>query len=242
MSDEQQPASADQAQALTVPLNADGTIAQLPEALQKHLDGIVSKRLREDRERRTSKPDPVEAEKLTTLEQELEQYRLRDAEAQKRYDEALKIREAREQAEREKYQQEIDRRTERIKRSVRAEIQAAALKAGARDESLDELADLLGPRVALNDDLDPVVLGADGQPDAAGIDGLVTRYLESKPHHKRGTPGQSMAAGGGAFRQTGAAADSVAAKIAAIQARIAQRGHPTAQDAQELREARASAS
>lgn len=241
MSDENTGERATEPQALTVPLNADGTIAQLPEALQKHFDSLVSKRLREDRERRT-KPDPVEHEKLTTLEQELEQYRIRDAEAQKKYDEALKIREARETAEREKYQQEINRRTERIKRSVRSEIQAAALKAGARDESLDELADLLGPRVALNDDLDPVVLGADGQPDAAGIDGLVTRYLESKPHHRRGTPGKTMDAAGGAFRQTGAAAGSAAEKVAAIQAEVAKRGYATGDDLQALREARASAS
>lgn len=242
MSDENTGDAGKEPQALTVPLNADGTIAQLPEALQKHLDGIVSKRLREDRERRTKTPDPVETEKLTTLEQELEQYRIRDAEAQKQYAEALKIREARETAEREKYQAEIDRRTERLKRSVRAEIQSAALKHGARDESLDELADLLGGKVALNDDLDPVVVGEDGQPDPAGIDGLVTRYLEAKPHHKRGTAGKTMDAGGGMFRQTGTTAGSAAEKIAAIQARVAAQGTATAKDMQELREARASAS
>lgn len=242
MSDENQGTGNDQPAALTVPLNADGTIAQLPEALQKHLDGIVSKRLREDRERRTKTPDPVEHEKLATLEQELEAFRIRDAEAQKKYDEALGIREKRQQDEREKYQAEIDRRTERIKRSVRAEIQSAALKAGARDESLDELADLLGGKVSLNDDLDPVVLGADGQPDATGIDGMVARYLDSKPHHKRGTPGQSMAAAGGSFRQQGTVTGGAAEKIAAIQARVAAQGTATAKDMQELREARASAS
>lgn len=242
MSDENTGAGNGQPAALTVPLNADGTIAQLPEALQKHLDGIVSKRLREDRERRPKAPDPVEHEKLATLELELEAFRIRDAEAQKKYDDALGIREKRQQDEREKYQAEIDRRTERIKRSVRAEIQSAALKAGARDESLDELADLLGGKVSLNDDLDPIVVGVDGQPDAAGIDGMVARYLESKPHHKRGTAGQSMHAANGAFRQTGAAVAGQAEKIAAIQARVAQRGYATGEDTAALREARASAS
>jgi hypothetical protein len=241
MSDEI-PGSVSETQALTVPVHADGTIAQLPEALQKHLDSIVSKRLREDRERRAAKPDPVEHEKLTTLELQLEQYRIRDAEAQKQYAEALGIREKREQAEREKYQQEIDRRTARIQRSLRADIQTAALKAGARDESLDELAALLSGFVTLNDDLDPVVMGADGQPDATGIEGLVTRYLDSKPHHKRGTSGQSMAAAGGSFRAQGTVTGGPNEKVAAIQARVARQGTATGRDMQELREARASAS
>lgn len=230
-----------EAPALTVPLNADGSVKELPEALQKHLDGIVSRRLKEDRERRSRTPDPVETERLKTLEQEVEQYRLKDAEGQKNYEEALRIREQREQAERQKLQAEVEKRTKKIQRGIQAEIQAAALKAGARDESLDELAALLGPQVALNDDLDPVVVGEDGQPVEDGIAGLVARYLERRPHHRRGPAGESIGAAGGAFRQTGQTS-SATARIAEIQARVQQRGGATGQDLQDLREARASAS
>jgi hypothetical protein len=238
MSDELPAGDGAAAAALTVPLNADGTIAALPDALQKHLDGIVSRRLAEDRSRRSKTPDPVESERLKTLEQEVEGYRLRDAEAQRKYEDAIAIREERERKERDRYQAEIDRRTQRIQRSVRAEIQAEALRAGARDESLDELAEILGGKVALNDDLDPVVAGADGQPDPGGIAGLVSRYLEAKPHHRRAPAGQTMGAAGGAFARTGQSTGSAADRIAAIQARIAQQGGATGADLRDLREAK----
>lgn len=206
-----------EAQFVQVPINPDGTVGTFPEPVQKAVDHIVSKRLKE-RETRTPKaPDPVEAERLKTLETELEQYRIKDAEAGKRYEEAIAIREAREKAERERLQAEIDRRTERLKRSVQADIQAAALRAGAREESLDELATLLSPKVSLNDDLDPVVDGADS------IDALVGAYLEARPHHRKAPGGQAMGVTGGVMTQTGGVVPK-GDPIAAIQADIQKHG------------------
>lgn len=218
------------ARVLEVPIGEDGKIGTLPDPLQK----LVDARIREATQRVAAKrtPDPVEAETLRTLQAEVEQYRIKDAEAGKRYEEAIAIREAREQAERQKLQAEIDRRTERLKRAVQADIKAEALKAGAREESLDELAAILGPRVGLNDDLDPVVDGADS------IEALVSAYLDSKPHHRKSPGGKSMGTTGGGARQTGADAGTQAQRDA-ILARIAKRGVPTGEDFKELAALRA---
>jgi hypothetical protein len=225
------PAPEPSAPALTVPLNADGSIGTLPDPLQK----LIDSRIREATARAKAKaaPDPVETERLKTLESELESYRLKDAEAGKRYEEAIAIREAREAAERDRLQAEIDRRTARLKRAVQAEIQAAALRAGARDESLDELVALLAPKVDLNDDLDPVVDGADS------IDALVVGYLDTKPHHRRGAGGQSMSTIGGVASRTGTAGAGPMDAVQAVLDRIKQRGRPTGQDLKDLAAARA---
>lgn len=217
--------STTEAQFVQVPLNADGTIGTLPEPLQKFFDAKVQQITR-----RAKTPDPVESERLKALEQENEQYRLKDAEAGKRYEEANKIRDEREAKERERLQGELARRTERLTRSARSEIKAEALRLGAREESLDELVELLGTRISLNDDLDVVVKDADS------IAAMVGNYLDAKPHHRKATGGQSMGAQGGAVSRTGSGLSDADARRAAILARIARQGKPTAQDSAELNE------
>jgi hypothetical protein len=215
-------------QTLAVPLNPDGSIGTLPDPLQK----LVDARIREATQRAKAKtPDPVELERLKTLEAENEQFRIKDAEAGKRYEEAIAIRETREQAERARLQTELDRRTERLTRAARTEIKAEALRLGAREESLDELVELLGTRVTLNDDLDVVVKGADS------IAAMVAGYLDTKPHHRKAAGGQSMGTTGGVMTQTGGVASTN--KVAEIQARVRRQGRATAQDIQDLREAKA---
>ena len=215
---------------LTVPLNADGSIGTLPDPLQK----LIDTRIREATARAKAKPaDPVETERLKTLESELETYRLKDAEAGKRYEEAIAIREAREQAERARLQTEIDRRTDRLRKALHADIQSDALKAGARDESLDELAALLAPKVSLNDDLEPVVDGAET------IDALVAGYLDARPHHRRSSGGQSMQTIGGVASRTGHTGTGTDAAVQAVLDRIQRRGRPTGQDLKDLAAARA---
>ena len=215
-------------QTIAVPLNPDGTIGTLPDPLQKFLDS----RIHAATQRVKAKtPDPVEVERLKTLEAENEQFRIKDAEAGKRYEEAIAIRETREQAERARLQAELDRRTERLTRAARTEIKTEALRLGARDESLDELVELLGTRVTLNDDLDVVVKDADS------IAALVAGYLETKPHHRKTAGGQSMGTTGGVMTQTGGVASPNT--VAEIQARVRRQGRATAQDIQDLREAQA---
>lgn len=215
--------NAPESQVLAVPLNADGTIGTLPEPLQKLFDA----RIREVTQRAKAKtPDPVEVERLKTLEAENEQFRIKDAEAGKRYEEAIAIRESREKAERDRLQSEIERRTARLQRAAHADIKAAALQAGARDESIDELVALLAHKVSLNDDLDLVVDGADT------IDALVAGYLDAKPHHRRSAGGQSM----GATGSRGASAKTDG--MAALQQEIGASGRLTGEHLRRMREVR----
>lgn len=237
--DPQGPASASTpSPALSVPLNPDGSIGTLPEPLQR----LVDARIREATARAKAKvaPDPVEVEKVKTLESELETYKLRDLESRQQYEQAMKLREEREAKEREKLQAEVDRRTERLKRAVASEIKAQALAAGAREESLDELTELLGRRVTLNDELDPIAQGQDGQPLEGGIAALVASYLEAKPHHRRPTGGQSMGTTGGVARQTGSGVGP-GDPIAALQREITATGRLSGEHLRKLREARAQA-
>jgi len=217
-------------QTLAVPLNPDGSIGTLPEPLQKLFDA----RIRDVTQRAKAKaPDPVDAERLKTLEAENEQFRIKDAEAGKRYEDAIKIRDERETKERDRLQGELTRRTERLAQAARTDIKAEALRLGAREESLDELVTLLGARVTLNDALDVVVEGADS------IAALVAGYLESKPHHKKAAGGQPMGLTGGATRQQGTPGLSGTGDIAAIHGRVALQGRLTGKDLADLAAARA---
>ncbi len=220
---------------LSVPLNADGTIGTLPEPLQR----LVDARIREATQRAKAKasPDPVAVEQVKTLESELETYKLRDLESRNQYEQAMKLREEREAKERDKLLAEVERRTDRLKRAIASDIKAEALAAGAREESLDELTELLGKRVTLNDELDPVVLGADGQPLDGGITALVASYLEAKPHHRKPTGGQTMGTTGGVARQTGSGV--VGNPLAQLQADIKSAGKLTGEHLRRRREIQA---
>jgi hypothetical protein len=89
-----------------------------------------------------------------------------------------------------------------------AEIRAAAVAAGAREESLPELSKLLGADVDLDADLQPFVRDSDGTKreqdgKAMSIEGLVREYLASHPHHlKGGRSTAGRAQGGVAMRQS----------------------------------------
>lgn len=222
--------STTEAQFVQVPLNADGTIGTLPEPLQKFLDSRISAATQRVK---AKTPDPVESERLKTLEAENEQFRIKDAEAGKRYEEAIAIREQREKAERERLTAELDRRTERLTRAARSDIKAEALRLGAREESLDELVELLGTRISLNDDLEVVVKDADS------IAALVGSYLDAKPHHRKAGGGQSMGANGGAVARTGTSGTPTDVAVAAIHDRIRKQGRMTGQDMKDLAAARA---
>ena len=92
---------------------------------------------------------------------------------------------------------------------ARSEIKIAAKTIGARTESLDELATLLGADLDLDPDLQPFVKGADGKPavDKDGkpvsIEGHVKAYLDKHPHHRAGSGGTGGGARGGASMSGG---------------------------------------
>jgi len=215
------------ANVITVPLNDDGTIGALPDPLQKFLDAKiaqVSKRF----ERKADVPDPVERERLRQLEAENQQYRVGEAEREKRYEDALKMREDEWAKRLEATKADLAKRDARLVAATGAEIRAAALRYGARDESLEDIEALLRARVTLNADLAPVVLDDKGEPTDLTIDALVKATLDKKPYF-RTAPAAGGGAPGGAFTQTGTAV-GVAAELLAAEAAYGKA--PTAENMQ----------
>jgi len=212
---------------LEVEVNEDGSIGKLPDQVQKFLDDKYREAFgkgaakaaaeaqtqlqREiDKIKRTGGGDATLAEKASNLEAELSALKEQEAIRAKDFDEAKRLIAERHQkdldakaadiAARDK---EIARRTERIKQLVTSDIKIAALKHGAREESLAELDVLLSRRVGLNDELLSFVADAEGKPalDKDGnpvtIEGLVQQYLTDHPHHKAAASGRGGRAAGG---------------------------------------------
>lgn len=201
------------APALTVPLNPDGTIGALPEPLQKFFDqkiAQVSKRF----EGKGGLPDPVERERLRQLEDENQRFKVSEAEREKRYEDALKMRDDEWSRKFKDTEAELEKRTQRIVGLIGAEVRAAALRHGARNESLEDIEALLDRRIAIGDDLQAVVLDEKGEPTDQTIEALVKSTLERKPYF-RTAPAPGGGARGGAFVSTGAAGSDLAGQLSA---------------------------
>lgn len=201
---------------------ATGKIGTLPDPLQKFVNNLIDqshKGLRQqvtDLESKikgagTGGLDAAERERLKAIEDENHRFKTQEAERKAEYDKALKIREEAEAGRDKERQQELDkskaevtRRDGRLREMARSEIKIAAKNLGARTESLDELAKLLGADLDLDADLQPFVKGADGKPatDKDGkpvtIEGYVKAYLDKNTHHRAGAGGTGGGARGGA--------------------------------------------
>lgn len=201
---------------LEIEIGEDGKVGTLPEPLQKFFDTKFDEAFGKGKakaaEEAKGQGDPVTAEKLKAAE--LENSKLKEAEAlrTKNYEEAERLRNERhanELKERDekvtKASAEVTRHTERIRELTRNEVRIAAVAAGARQESLDELAVLLGSRIGLDDALQAFVTDAKdaGKPlldkdgKAVSIEGFVTQYLADHPHHKAAPGGRGGGAPGG---------------------------------------------
>lgn len=200
---------------LTVPVDDHGNIGTLPEPLQAFLNKAINEAFAKgaqkvERERAAAGPNPAEQERLRQVEADNLLMKEEIATRDKNYEEASRLREerfAKQLADRDDsvkaIQTQVERRDARLRSMLGAEVRAAAVAAGARDESLSELQKLLGAELDLDDELQPFVkgeagprLGTDGKP--VSIEGFVREYLASHPHHLRGGQSQSGRATGGA--------------------------------------------
>jgi len=229
--------------AVQIELGADGKITgELPDALKALIGTQVAETLKTKEKELSDKAfnegfqkgnakkaeelkphlmDPAERERVKTLEKELEDRKIADLEQGKKYEEAGKIRDERHAKEIAEKNEAIAKRESKLRSGARSEIKAAALKYGARDESLDELAAILGGEIDFDEHLDPFVKDANGKPavDAKNqpmtIEGRVRAYLDSHRHHVKGSEGQ----GGGA--RGGASFDNLSDDVQAAQTKVA---------------------
>lgn len=192
-----------------IEVGENGEIGTLPEPLQKFLNKQIDQAYQKGADKAEKRlgalaVDPKELERLRTIEKEAEDTRLQLAERDKDWKTAQEIRDKRHADELEKERLAHGKTKTKVRELVGKSIRAAAVEAGARAESLDELERLIGADVDLDADLNPFIKGADGTPlttdkgEAVTLEGYVSDYLAKKPHHKAGTPVKGGKAPGGA--------------------------------------------
>jgi hypothetical protein len=199
-------------QKVEIEIGDDGAIGELPDPLQQFFD----KRFKEAYQKGADKSekafkslivDPKELEELRTKAKELEDARLAIAERDKDWKTAQDIRDKR-HADELKAERDAHTKTRtKVREFTGKSIRAAAVEAGARAESLDELESLIGSAVDFDEELNAFVKGADGQPlvndkgEKVSLEGYVREYLDKKPHHKAASPAKGgKAPGGAAYR------------------------------------------
>lgn len=214
----------------------DDVLKALPDPIKKYFaegsdrgfkEGYAKGMATKARELQPHLVDPLDREKTAQAMAELEERRIKDAERDKRYEEAMKLREDSHKRDIDARQQEIVKREQKLRKAIGSEIRAAAVQAGARDESVHELMMILGAEVDLNEDLEPYVKGTDGKPalDAKGqaltIEGRVKAYLDANRHHLKSNTGTGGGARGGAsFAHLSADGQDAARAVEVAQARI----------------------
>lgn len=194
---------------LTIEIGEDGAIGKLPETLQRFLDKRIDEAYKKGAEK-TEKAltphlvDPVESEKLRQRAKLADELELKEVERDKRYDEALQLRDKAHADAVKAEQARTLKAIDRVRAGVAKTIRAAAATSGARAESLDELERLLAADVDLDESLQEFVKDADGKPrlDDKGqrvtVEGLVAEYLSSHKHHIAAQAAQGGSARGGA--------------------------------------------
>ena len=213
---------------IVIEVDEQGNIGTLPEPVQAFVNKAINEAFKRgaqkvEREMSSRAIDPAERERLLQAQADANLLREEIATRDKNFEEAARLREERFQRELDQREQtlksketEIGRRDARLRGMLGAEIRAAAVAAGAREESLPELQKLLGADLDLDEHLEPFVKGEgnapkldkDGKP--VSIEVLVREYLASHPHHLRGGQSQSGRAQGGASIGRSVAAPSPA--------------------------------
>lgn len=204
----------------------------LPDAVQKFIDGKFSEGFGKGSSKAAAEAqaqidkaladakangsDPLQAQKVATLEKDAA--RLREEIAKRDGDWAgqLKARQEQEAIELKARDERIaalhadnEKRTARLKELAKNEIKAAALKHGALDTAVDDLAALLASQIGLDGDLQWFVLDTDGKSVRLGedkkpvtVEGLVQKTLTDKPFFKA-AGGSRVVTGGGRSLSTG---------------------------------------
>lgn len=155
---------------------------------------------------------PLEREKHARMEEDYKALQKRIVDEARESSNASRTRE-------EKHAQELIDRAEALKKRnakieslVQQTLQGEAIKAGAREESLDELGIVLKNYIGYTDDMEPFVKDPDGREKLqhgkpVTIAAFVKEYLDGHPYHRKAPVGRGGGAPGGAsYRQPGGAA------------------------------------
>jgi hypothetical protein len=177
-------------------------VGEVPDPLKRLLDRKVNDAVQTALKNAEKKGlTPAEREELAAVKQKLSLAEQAAAEHNQQWKEALRIQEERLEAKRAAdlaaEKEAVKARDARIARyqqqTALGAIRTAAVAAGARDESLADLEELLGSKVAFDHETDaPYVAGTDGTKQT--VEQFVTAYLQARPHflgRPKGTPGRA---------------------------------------------------
>lgn len=146
---------------------------------------------------------PLEREKYQRIEEENGALKVQLTDKLRESANTLRSREEAHAQELVRRAEDLKIRNEKIAQLVKGQIRGFALEAGAREESLTELELILGASIGFDDNMEPYVKGADGQPvlvhgKPQTLGGFVKEYVGSHPHHRKPPAGSGGGARGGA--------------------------------------------
>lgn len=166
--------------------------------------------------------DPLEKERVSRIETENASLAAKLADTSRESDRLIKSREESHARETVAAAERLKLREGRIRDLTKQQIRADAKAAGARDESLDELEIILNNYVGFDDDMMPVVKGADGTAmlqhgKPVALSAFVQQYVENHPHHRKPVNGRGGEMRRGASFNSGGGANTLDAARSRIE-------------------------
>lgn len=154
---------------------------------------------------------PLERERFRQAQEELKALQTKYLDIERDGQKNLRLREEQHAQELVTRAEALKKRDAKIRSLVSKTLQTEALKAGAREEYLDDLETLLSKHVGFNDDMEPFVIGADGREEhkqgkPVSIAAFVKSFLDDRPAYRKGpAPRPGSPPGGRTYGQPGAA-------------------------------------
>jgi hypothetical protein len=161
---------------------------------------------------------PLEREKWQGIEEENKTLKTQLTDTMRESGKTLTKREEAHAEEIMKRAEAITKRNAKIQTLVNATLKGLAAQSGAREDALDLAVTALEKQIGYDDDMEPYVKGANGEPMALHgkpmpIDAFVKSFIDGNPYLKKPAGGQGGGARGGAsFHGAGANVSADAAK------------------------------
>lgn len=161
---------------------------------------------------------PLDKAKLRELEDDNKRFRESEASLVKRYTDNQREREESHAKEVANKNERVGALTRKLNDMLASQIRTEAASAGARDESLDELAVILRHYIELDDNLETIVKDTDGKPTMKqgkpiSSAEFIRDYLGKHAHHRKPAGGPGGGARGGASYQGNTSAVSETAAV-----------------------------
>lgn len=208
-----------------IEIGDDGKVGTLPEPMQAWVDRLIKaehgKAYAKASAEANKAPSPVDLERLKALEEENQRFKVSEAERLQEYQKAREMLEQQHTKRLHEVSTALESERTRARtlaqRTLREQVRAAAMAAGAHPEFLDDFADLVLTRSPIDfdaaHDYAPLLKGESG-PAPLDVAAHVKAMLDARPNF-RVAPAPGGGARGGAYTSTGAVSGGLDAQLAA---------------------------